>query len=277
MKTKLYAIFLLPVFLFLTALQADASQKIRLVGDLNYPPYSFMHEGEVDGIYVHIFKALLPRLEGYEVTLELKPWKRALEEARTGKAFGVFPPYYRPVERPWITQYTDPILEEQNIVVCNNEVAREKPRPLFPKDYYGLTFGKSMGFHTGSEAFLEAVRNHKIRIQEAGDTRNNLQKIVLGRVDCHINDRRAIEWYLMSTRAPGFDEDCPKLSDDPSANTPLVEMHVVQTEHGHIGFSNKVDSRDFILQFNAILAKMKESGELDAVIHDFLSTHKCEE
>lgn len=245
-----------------------AGERITLVGDDNYPPYTYLEDGKAAGIYVRILERVLPLVEGYDVTLKLKPWRRALEEAEKGEAFGVFPPYFRPELRPWMTRYSDPIVLEEVIIVCNREAASRVRWP-FPQGYRGMMFGNNLGFAAGGTSFMSTVRSGDIFLDEAGGTYTNLKKIVLKRIDCYINDRRAIYWAFKNLALSEPPEGLAERWRLNLNRENVVEMQVLQVDAGHIGFSSEVDAADFIRKFNAALAEVRQRGDVERIIKEY--------
>lgn len=259
MSKKALIIVMALVLCTFMAATALAAQKVTIVGDSDYPPYSFDNNGEMDGIYVRILQKIFPQMTDYDIEFKLIPWKRGLAQVEKGEVLGIVPPYYRPDKRPWIKPYSDPIIKEEVAVFCNKKVM-STPRTQFPDDYFGLTFANNKGYASGGKAFLDAVASGKITMEEATGTDTNLQKLASGRVDCYINDKQAILMTIKQLSAKG------KLKGRPDD---VVESQIISAEDGYIGFSAKADSAAFAATFNALLQDMKSSGEIDAIIQEF--------
>ncbi|WP_243546916.1 substrate-binding periplasmic protein [Pseudodesulfovibrio tunisiensis] len=238
------------------AMAGSKAKKVLIVGDDAYPPYSYVEHGEPKGIYVDILRRIFERMAGYDVTMRLMPYKRAMDMARRGEAFGVFPPYYKPRMRPYLGTYSDPILREEVVVICHWSVL-SRERPKFPEDYKGLRFGNNLGFVIGGDDFWHAVRDRIIDLEEVRGTETNLRKLVNGRLDCYINDRLAILATLKRMEAEGTIANADAL---------IKEAYVVSGQYAHLAFSGHVDCTDFVAKFNRELAGMRASGELDEIV-----------
>jgi len=57
-------------------------------------------------------------MDTYDITMKGIPWKRGLLKLKKGAAFALYPPYFRPVKRPYM-DYSKPILEEKLVVFVN--------------------------------------------------------------------------------------------------------------------------------------------------------------
>jgi len=233
----------------------------------NYPPYSYEEEGELKGIYTKILKKVFSRMKGYRVDIKAVPWKRGLIYLETGKGFALYPPYYRPKERPYIKPYSVPILDEKVVVFCTEKIL-EQSRLDWPEDYYGLTIGNNRGFKLGGDKFWKAVEEGKIRIQETDGNRRNILKLGFGRVDCYMNDRFSIIWELNRLRKSGkyANNKLDKLKEGTS----------ISSEQGFLGFTDRDNGNfyfkdDFVKKFNVVINKMKKTGEVQKIIDDFIN------
>ncbi|GAB6177298.1 ABC transporter substrate-binding protein [Desulfobaculum senezii] len=236
--------------LLLASHAAQAAQSVTVYGDDSYTPYSFSNRGQPDGIYVKIFQTAFKRMDGYNVTIELVPWKRAMKLIEKGQGFAAFPPYYRPEQRPWIQPWSDPILEEGFAVYCRAEVLTS-PRPNWPDDYKDLTIGINAGFSVPDTEGL--------KIEEAADNEANLKKLKAGRIDAYVNDDASIR-YTMSQM--GISSDVIKKGTQ------------INTENGYLAFSRDFDApykQDFVAKFNAAIKAMQDSGEIDRIVASFLN------
>ena len=242
-----------------------AATRVTVYCDDNYPPYSYMEEGEAKGIYVEIFKKAFSLMNNYIVRIRAVPYKRGLHYLKEGAGFALFPPYYRPKERPYIWPYSEPVLLEEVIVVCREKVVKKLSAFKWPEDYYGLIIGNNAGFKLGGEKFREAEKNKKIIIDEARGNRENILKLGLNRTDCYINDRLSILWELNRLKKKGaYNERCSK----------ILETTVISSEHGYLGFSRKDKAfsfkKDFIKDINRIIKKMRDSGEIKKIVSNFM-------
>lgn len=251
------------------SLFTHAAQKhlVTIYGDASYRPYSWEEAGEFKGIYVDILTRAFVQMPDYQVSLLPVPWRRGLNMLDTGRAFALFPPYYYPNHRPYIQPYSTAIFTEKTILVCNKKINSAK-RDAWPEDYYGLTIGQSSGFLLGGEAFLEAVKNKKIKMTESLRAEQNLLMVGTGRIDCYVNDELAIKTELKRIKA-SFDSF--NVLDSIDAGK------IVSFENSYLGFTNINEGKypykqDFIAQFNQIIDAMKRNGEIDDIINKYLES-----
>lgn len=238
---------------------------VEVIGDNDYVPYSYEEKGDPKGIYVDILREVFKRLRGFDVSFRMLPWKRGLALVAQGDAFAIFPPYYWPEERPYIHPYSQPLLLEQVAVFCRNGVM-DRARPNWPDDFYNLRIGNNQGFLTPGAAFFGAVNAGLIDLNEVKDTNTGLRMLVHGRIDCFVNDRRAIQWELRNLREEG--------RYDPSQH----KIEEAATGDGHwayLGYTNKkLDQfpykNEFARQVDAIIRRMHENGEIERIAEEVL-------
>lgn len=239
-----------------TASPGAAVQRVTIYVDDAYPPYSYAVNGEAFGVYPAVLARIFAAMPGYQVALQPVPWKRGLRLLEQGEGFALAPPYQRPAERPWMA-YSAPILLESVVIYCNEAVAARVATPRWPDDYFGLRIGVNTGFLLGGPAFEAARRAQKITVEETRGTDENLKKLLLGRIDCYLNDRAAIQHALFRARA----------EDAYQRTARIVETGVISQEQGHLGFTRLQGERwhfrtDFVEQFNLALEALRRSGEL---------------
>lgn len=261
--------------LFLLSIQfsvyATSKQEVVIYAEENYRPYTWVENGQLKGIYVDILKQAFEKMEGYHVKLKAVPWERGLHMLEKGEAFALFPPYYQPKHRPYISPYSEPIFREKTILVCRKGIFTEN-RTRWPEDFYGLTIGQSSGYLMGGDKYIEAVRQGKITVSESLRTGQNLLMVATGRIDCYINDELAVKTEeLMLSLQPRY----KKLVDN------LDNGFTISEEHGYLAFSNVNEDNypykhNFVTQFNLAIKQMKDNGEYDAIVSRYTGAESRE-
>ncbi|MDC8756009.1 substrate-binding periplasmic protein [Janthinobacterium fluminis] len=242
-----------------------APVSITIYADDHYPPYSYVDNGQLTGIYTLIMQKALERLPEYQVQLAPVPWKRGVLMLEKGEAFALYPPYFRPDERRYM-KYSEPMLTEQLVVFCNADVIARRGLKNWPADYYGLRVGMNAGFLAGGKQFDEAVKAGRLRADAAHGSRANLLKLMLGRIDCYVNDRLSIQWEVARIKKEGLMVP---------GSLPVSETVELSAEQGHLGYTALEPAQypfrdDFFLKFNAVIRDMKRSGEIKDMVSNFL-------
>ncbi|WP_085906654.1 substrate-binding periplasmic protein [Kiloniella majae] len=252
------------VIIEFTSFASIAEQKVIILGDDGYAPFSFIKNNQPQGIYVNILNEVFKKLEGYDVSFQMLPWKRSLNEIKRGTGFAVFPPYHFPKERPYMTPYSEPILLEQVIAICHNKVLKNE-RKKWPEDYYGLKIGTNDGFLSPGPDFFSAAEQGRLSLIEATNTRSGLRMLLARRTDCYVNAEMSIRWGLLRLRQAGL--------YDPGLDQ-LRFGAVIDAEWGYIGYTNTDNGAfpfkdDFIKKVNKIIRAMKADGSINQIIEDF--------
>ncbi len=248
----------------LASTTAFAATQVEFFGDDGYPPYSFAEKGEVVGIYPDILKQVSAKLApDYEIVLKPVPWKRGLEEIKSGTSLALFPPYYSKDREAWM-KFSSPIYTEEVVVFCS-EKAMAKPRKNFPADFTGLSVGVNAGFALG-ETFLKAGKDKKITVVEAPNNDLNIRKLATGRIDCYANDRISVQYALKKMLEKNPDDKDLK-------DFKLREAAVSSQEKAFVGISrgykNLKTKDDFEAKLNKAIEATVKEGKVKEVISNW--------
>lgn len=234
---------------------AEGIQTVHLVQDSDYPPFMIAKKTGPAGIYAEIIRAADDRLDDYNIELSASSWPRAKYLVATGQANGLVGTYFKPRRRPWIRHFSSPLATETVFLYCREGVADESW--AYPDDYIGLLFSNNIGFATPGDRFFELVDDGKIEIIEEQTTEKNLRLLHLGRADCYVQEKAAVETAL---RANKFDMVRP--------------VREVLVEPAHIGYSehwSAEDGDDFIAQMDRVLEEMEQDGTIRTIIAKWTS------
>ncbi|TDR73905.1 substrate-binding periplasmic protein [Paludibacterium purpuratum] len=247
---------------------ALAQTTVTILTDDAYPPYSYMDKQQAIGIYPDILRAAAKHIAGYRIELKPTPWRRAMAQLQAGTELAAAPPYYRPLERPYIGSYSAPMLDEHVVVFCGKQIFSDTPRQRWPDDFLGLLFGNNFGFLLGGDNFWRAARSGKIHIEEAPGSRANLLKLVDKRIDCYLNDQLAVRIELGRMQSLGLLSAAQRQQ--------IQEGPTVSTEQSYVGFTNRDNGKfpfkdDFIKKLNAALTTLHQSGEITRIVGRYLN------
>lgn len=238
---------------------AQTPISVTVLCDASYPPYSYAENGEAKGLYSDILRAAFARMPGYRVSIRPVPWPRGLAALEKGTAFALFPPYYRPVERPWM-DYSRPILEESVVAFVRSELAQQRAIEDFPAAYAGLRIGLNRGFNIiAAPDYKRLLAAGQVQQSYASDNRTNLLQLKRQRIDVYINDRLSILWELQQMRDQHL-----------LGNTGLdwlVEGPRLSSEHGHLGYTRLNPQaypykQDFMQRLDQVLLDLEADGSI---------------
>ncbi len=197
--------------------------------------------------------------QGMKVEIEFYPWARALHLARTGAIDGLMPEYFnasREVEFEYSSAFPGgPLVlykRRGDAVSFSTDPMKHQDAAL--RGLKAKRFGVVRGY-LNTPIFDAATYLVK---EEANDDATNLRKLVYGRIDLAVIDRRVAE-RLIRTKYPDYaDQIQPML---PALAEPPL----------YIAFSRKSPRKDDALAaFNRGLAAMRADGRLAALYQRYI-------
>lgn len=254
------ALFLLPSL----AAASDDAQVVVIVGPPDYPPYSYLDDGIPRGIFHEIFAELSDRIPDYRIEIDVLPWKRALKSVEIGQHIAVFPPYYWPEQRPWITTYSEPILKETVATYCQPPIAA-RPRTNWPEDYFGLRIGLGLGSLAAGPAFFKAAEEGKLT-HVAIPLESIIPHLLANKVDCIVQDTNVLHYQYRKYATPRSLGE--KLEVYARLGTQVSE------NWAYLAFSDDPQHQfpyqeDFIRELNDAIRAMHKEGRIDEIAAAF--------
>ncbi|OEU65336.1 MAG: ABC transporter substrate-binding protein [Desulfovibrio sp. S3730MH75] len=224
-----------------------AAEKITFATQ-DFPPFSYLEKGEVQGPGVEIINIICNKMETkYE--LLLLPWRRAQAMAKKGIVQALFFIGKNKQRESWL-EFSEPIVQaEYGFFECTT-------RPINYKNIYSLR-GKRIGVYGPSNTSneLKKIENklqHRMTIDVTPDDIAPFRKLSKCRVD-----------GVYSNKAVGF-AMIQKLGLD---NIQFTGVNKKLSYY--IGFSKQHTPPEFIKEFNNNLCKIKKSGELKKILEKY--------
>jgi polar amino acid transport system substrate-binding protein len=168
----------------------EAGEVLKIAVDDDFPPFSFLKNGEAAGIDVDIAKELGKRL-GIDFEISLMPWKRLLTMTKNGSFDGSMS-LFKTREREKYAIFTHPVHYSKFVLFVKkgNEFEYNSI-----KDLYGKVILQEAGFSIGDE-FDQAVREKKIIVYEVFVSKNIFRLIVNKSYDAFVNNLDVILYKL---------------------------------------------------------------------------------
>jgi len=258
MKIRALLLHLLYLPIALQACWAE-SIKVKIVADDDYPPYSYVENGHLKGLYIDLIsKASQQLLPEYEVSLEAMPWKRALMKLEQGEEFAILPPYKHESKRPYIGPYSLSLYTEKVVVYCRKDISLESAFSGVEKPIKSISLGINAGYLLLNKKYQNAVDNEAIKLHPNKSTEANLLKMVLGRIDCYINDEMTIKKGLQQI-----------FEDDETGEIAQYELkELISKNTAHIGYTKSHTElypykEDFIIKMNNALDTILANGYIE--------------
>ena len=218
----------------------DVQQKKKIVMATNatFPPYEYVDKGQIDGIDAEIVRRIATRL-GYDLEIQDMAFDSVIAAVQTGKAQVAASGITVTEDRKQKVFFTD------SYVIAAQVMIVMKDSPI--KSAADLK-GKRIGVQRSTTGD-DYVKNN---IQEPERFQNGPEAVTAlasGKLDVVVIDGEPAEAYVAKN---------PKLK--------ILPEPLVQEEYA---FAIGKNNRALLDKFNAELRKMKESGELTAVINSY--------
>lgn len=175
------------------------AERLRIVSD-EWAPYLYQDDAQPKGIDFEVTNEVFKRL-GVEVQWEILPWRRCLAMIQQGLADGVMD-IFRADSRLEYLVYPDEPMSQVEFVLYQLRSHRHPVQRL--EDLAGLSVGTSPGYDYG-QAFNDATQ---FRREPAPSHEANFGKLMLGRIDLLVTDRR-VGRYL--SRQLGLEQQVEEL------------------------------------------------------------------
>ena len=164
--------------------QSTAAQHTLVVAvDESLYPYTYTGpKGDAAGADVDLLKAAAKRI-GIELRFVPIPWKRVQQMLKAGDVQLAMPLFFTP-ERDRYAQYIVPVHYSATALFM------VKDRSFTFKDIRDL-YGKTIGYNRGyalPDELAQAVRQNKVVAEEVNATQQNVQKLLLGRLDAFVGN-----------------------------------------------------------------------------------------
>lgn len=181
-----FTLLLTALLLTFLSLRAQA-ESLRLVTE-PWAPYVYLQDGKPTGIDYEITALVFKRL-GIDVEWQFLPWRRCLMMLQQGQADGALDIFESPERESELLYPSEPLSEVEFVLF------QAKARPhLFNRleDLRGLKVGVSPGFLYGKDF----RQSNLFEREPAPSLEANLGKLLLGRVDLVITDRKVGRYAL---------------------------------------------------------------------------------
>lgn len=221
-----------------------------------FEPFQLQDGDSAGGLDVTLFQEAAKEV-GCSVTTQQVPWRRLLgdlEKGRTDAAMGAT----ATPERETFAWFSEPYRDDEFVLFLRKgEAAKLGPKGIGAIADAGLRLGVVGGYEYGA-AYDAAAENPAFAelVDAAPDTRLNLRKLLINRIDAFIENRFVGLAVLRQENAVGKVDIHPT----PVSTDPVVFM-----------FSKASVSEDVVKRFNAALAAMKADGRFDAIAAQYLN------
>jgi polar amino acid transport system substrate-binding protein len=162
-----------------------ASDDVPLIVFEDYPPYEYMEGDEAKGINIDLIREAFRRM-GVTPVFELRPWKRALMELKSGEVMALSSGF-KTKEREGFAIFPDePLAMEVNVITT----LASCPLQIFgPRDLRGLSLGVVREYTYGAE--VDGLGD--VERVETNSSRQLLDMLLAGRMDAAVGNRAVFD------------------------------------------------------------------------------------
>ena len=249
MKSK--KMFLASIFAVFLLMPLNGSASTLKLVTLQYPPYEFEKDGEINGIAVEIIREVFSRMN-QPITISLHPWATGLRQIENGEADAIFTAF-KTSEREKFADYSKEVLVTQSISLF----AKRNSNITFDGDLKKMNqyaFGVVLEISYGS-IFDVAVKNGtitKLVISDSGEM--NMKKLLEGHFDILVSNTFGALDILKKMDAQDYVKQLkPSIQSVPS----------------YMAFSKKNNLISIRNRFDRILQEMIKDGSYNSIVKSY--------
>lgn len=245
------------ILVILCATSGFAERTFHLSTDANFPPYSELVNGEVQGIDVDIIHEAASRA-GLKIVIHAYPWKRTMMMLANGETDGVFAAF-RNEKRETYAIFSNNPVHVSNLAVFTNRSSHNNYNEL--EDLFGQTVFIAAGFSISNE-FDAAVVSDKIRPSYARDTEDGLDRLLSSPNGFLISNRVSVLYFA---RKKG-------VRDAIRSNPILLKAN----RGAYLAIPRTGDAdpelQKMLEKLDRAIGLMWEDGTIEAIIDSYIST-----
>ena len=241
-------LFILLAFAFFVPAQVHAEKVVFVTVEDDIPPNLYTENAQITGIYADIIKEVCTRL-GIEPEMQRFPWKRCVENVKTGKADAIFPPILTK-ERTEFLYFPDEPMMMKRVVIFARKESGIRMQSL--DDLKDKTVGVNRGYSYG-----EAFDNMQgLKKDESGDIMMQVKKLANRRMDVAVSVEAPFKYH---SRQLGFTDQ-------------LEVIYTISEEASYVAFSQASGEKGKILseKFSQVLAQLKKEGVIQKIEDKYL-------
>lgn len=240
--------FLLCILVLFILDTATATEPLNLVTYHN-PPLEMYEDGAVRGALVEIVAEVVKRT-GREVSIKLRPWKRAQYEVKHGISDGCFNTGNISWRRDWAYFHEEALFNEKYVLFLAENATITIPQDM--KKVEHIRVGVQRGYAYGN-IFQDALDEKRFKeIQEVETIEQNIKKLLKNRIDIFPGDRIPTLYYLHKNN---LQEQLTIYSSETDGQE-FIASHWPT----YVAFSKKTIAQDYVEEFNRALLQVKADG-----------------
>lgn len=249
--SNVFVKYILATICWLLLLVTAAPARTYQFAAIEYPPYSYVKNGELTGSTVTLVKEAMKRI-GQTATITLYPWSRGLEETKSGTVDGLLSTIKTPEREGYMLFGSEPLLVEGISLVVLKESGITWRGDLRSLSEYA--FGGIRGFHYGADWDAAIASGMIAKLELAVDPLMNVRKLLAKRYDICIGDPLNVLYYAKQMR---------------QINRVEVLHPPIESTKVYLAFSKINNLGKLAAQFDDAMRAMRKDGTYDRIIKTF--------
>ncbi len=237
----------------LQSLGGGEAKTLRVGSSGSYPPFSFAENGRLEGIEIDFARALANEM-GRTVEIVQVPFPDLIGELNAGRIDVIMTGMSITKRRSGLVSFTTPYLETgQMALVRKKEIFR----------FAGLDWTRIEGLRVGFERattgskYVMANLPHDTPVEFA-KKEDGLQALKDGKIDVFVHDAPFV-WQVVGS------------PQDP--NTQVSGRFTPLTDE-KLAWAVRKDDRELLAELDAVVARWRDSGEIEAVLDKWIRVRK---
>jgi len=256
------------ILFFILATLSVATTKVVVYSDSDYRPYSYFDNNTAKGIHVDIIKAIFEKMHDYNLELRPIEWSEGLKKMKNEEILILNNTYYRPKERPYIVDYSQPYMEDHPAIYCNKSIKiKDLNNVDWEKEFNGVTIAKRKGISvSGSLPFRKAIKEGHIKIVE-DDHENIIQKLLNQKIDCYTDEDLFIQGSLLQKQ-----RELEENNQSTQQLDRILKVITISSEGIHLSFSKKyfAKRKDLLSKVNLAIKVMQNRDQIEKIKDRYL-------
>lgn len=186
--------FLLLLFSILFSFRSIEARNY-VAATLNYPPYQYYENGREKGLSVDFINVVFDQLNLFGVSYQFYPWKRAVYITREGQVDFLFNAGENDERKEWGVYVKSTLINQIYVFFARSDSSFSIDEKY--SNVHDLIIGIRSGYLYGKGEFRKSLDEKKYKdIEEVDSTKQNVEKLLRGRIDLFVGDYLPVMFYL---------------------------------------------------------------------------------
>ncbi len=249
-------VFSVAVFLLIAPVNSYSDEKLTIHLMIDYPPYSWLEEGEENGIDVQILRELDRRID-MDLELKFAPWKRIISGLKDGTVEAAVQTWWRK-ERTQFLEYMSVPLRTTTVSIIGRKDSSLQIDRL--SDFNGLRVGKMRAFSISSK-FDDAARRKQFQLIEVDHLEQAIEMLKRDRLDLFVHSTSSADFHKKNYRDNLYFKTVNLLREEREGT------YLVLSKQRH-----KSDATALINKLDKVVSQMHNDGTIAGIFKKFLNT-----